>query len=161
MPKLFLIAITAFTSLVHPLHVSICEIEYDEKNKSLEIIQRIFIDDIEEEMRKKLNKPELDITEPEVLSTNDLLNNYLKQKLSIEVNGKTQPYEFLGYEIEGDAFFCYLEIEKVRKLKSIKVENNILTDHYDDQTNIVHVKVAGKNRSMKLSAQKRSDTLNY
>jgi len=162
MPKFLFIAIAAFTSLVHPLHVSVCEIEFDEKNKSLEIVQRIFIDDLEEEMRKRLNQPNLDITEPQQgESTDELLKAYLAQKLSIQVNDKDKAFQYLGHEIEGDAFYCYLEVEKVKKLKSIKVINHILIDHFDDQTNIVHVKVSGKNRSMKLSAQKQSDILKY
>ncbi|MEO1098652.1 MAG: DUF6702 family protein, partial [Bacteroidota bacterium] len=64
MLKFFFSMVLALLSILHPLHVSVCEIEYDSNKKSLEIIQRIFLDDLESEIRLDLNQPELDITLP-------------------------------------------------------------------------------------------------
>jgi hypothetical protein len=54
-----LTALFAFS--MHPLHISVTDIEYDEKAKSLEIMSRIFMDDLELTMRNRLNQPDLDI----------------------------------------------------------------------------------------------------
>ena len=152
----------AFVALFHPLHVSVCEIEYDKESKALEIIQRIFVDDLEREIRLDLKQPELDITLPDNgLTLDQMAEAYLKKRLKFEVNGKTSDYNYLGHEIEGDAVLCYIEIEKVKKLKSIKVYSGILSDVFDDQVNIVHVEVDNRIRSMKLTPNRRSEEFNY
>ena len=38
--------LAVFFSL-HPIHVSVTEIEYDEKDRALEIMMRVFVDDLE------------------------------------------------------------------------------------------------------------------
>ncbi|MEM9390295.1 MAG: DUF6702 family protein [Bacteroidota bacterium] len=162
MLKFFVSMVLAVLSILHPLHVSVCEIEYDSNNKSLEIIQRIFLDDLESEIRLDLNQPELDITLPNNgLTLDEMTKTYLLRRLKFKVNGKPIEYNYLGHEIEGDAILCYIEIEKIRKLKSIKVESSILSDLFDDQVNIVHVEVDDKIRSMKLTPNKRSEEFTY
>jgi hypothetical protein len=41
---------------VHPIHVSVTEIEFDEKAKSLEIMMRVFIDDYRPDERQLFEK---------------------------------------------------------------------------------------------------------
>ena len=162
MLKFFVSMVLALLSILHPLHVSVCEIEYDSNKKSLEIIQRIFLDDLESEIRLDLNQPELDITLPNNgLTLDQMTKTYLLKRLKIEINGKPIEYYYLGHEIEGDAILCYIEIEKIRKLKSIKVESSILSDLFDDQVNIVHVEVDNKIKSMKLTPNNRLEEFTY
>ncbi|MEM9856896.1 MAG: DUF6702 family protein [Bacteroidota bacterium] len=162
MLKILISMAAMLLSVLHPLHVSICEIEYDPSSKSLEIIQRIFLDDLESEIRLDLGLPELDITVPDNGSTlDDMAEAYLLKRLKFEVNGKEASYKYLGHEIEGDAILCYIEIEKVKKLKSIKVHSDILLDFFDDQINIIHVEVEDRIRSMKLTPRNRSEEFQY
>ena len=162
MLKILISMATMLLSDLHPLHVSICEIEYDPSSKSLEIIQRIFLDDLESEIRLDLGLPELDITVPDNGSTlDDMAEAYLFKRLKFEINGKEASYNYLGHEIEGEAILCYIEIEKVKKLKSIKVHSDILLDFFDDQINIIHVEVEDRIRSMKLTPRNRSEEFQY
>lgn len=162
MLKFFISMVIGSVLAWHPLHVSVCEIEFDREARSLEIIQRIFLDDLESEIRLDLKEPELDITLPDNgRSLDDMVKEYLSKRLKFTVNNKLMTYNYLGHEIEGDAVLCYIEIEKVKKLKTIKVESNILTDLFDDQVNIVHVEVDDKIRSMKLTANSRSEEFTY
>ncbi len=147
---------------MHPLHVSVCEIEYDTESRSLEIIQRIFLDDLETQIRLDRDQPELDITLPDgELTTDQLVEAYLKKRLQFVVNDKQAVYSYLGHEIDGDAMVCYIEIEKVKKLKSLRVRSTILTDVFDDQINIVHVEVGHKLKSMKLTPDHREEEFRY
>lgn len=160
--KFFVSVVLVLFSGMHPLHVSVCEVEYDAGSKALEIIQRIFLDDLEREIRLDLGQPELDITLPNNgLTLDQMAESYLQQHLAFKVNGKDVDYNYLGHEIEGDAILCYLEIEKIKKLKSISVSSSILVNIFDDQVNIVHVEVADKIRSMKLTQRHRSETFRY
>ncbi len=150
------------TTFLHPIHISVTDINFDEEHNALEIISKVFIDDIENEIRA-LNKEEyLDITKPgKGRTTDDLLKPYLKERFKITVNGKEVECNYLGHEIETEALYLYFEVEKVKKLKSITVENTIMLNYYDDQVNMVHVKVDGKLRSMKMASGEEVGTLEY
>ena len=64
----------------HPIHVSVTEIEYNEKNKSLQIISRIYIDDLELSVQKQAKNESLDLIEPKNgVTTDQLLTSYLKE----------------------------------------------------------------------------------
>ena len=65
----FLILVANSFLFTHPLHVSVCEIAYNQESKALEIIQRVFIDDLEMEIRMDRNEPELDIFMPSNFKT--------------------------------------------------------------------------------------------
>lgn len=159
---LLLTVITLSSVLFHPIHVSICEIEYDQDNKALEMTLRIFVDDLEKEIRLNRNEPELDITDlPEGRNLDEILKKYLAKNFQTTVNDKADGYTYLGHEIEGDAVFCYMEITKVKKLKSIEIYYSALTQLYEDQINLVHIEVDDKIRSMKMTRSETRDKITY
>ena len=49
---------------LHPIHLSVTEIQYSEKDNSFQITSRIFIDDLELSIRNKLKQPKLNILQP-------------------------------------------------------------------------------------------------
>jgi hypothetical protein len=145
----------------HPLHVTVTEIEFDEKEKRLEIMMRVFADDLETTMRKQFNQPELDIITPKGMTVDQMMTEYLKNHLKISLEGKPQKVTYLGHEIEGEAFIFYIEVSNVKKLKTISVLNDILMEIHNDQSNLVHVTVRGTVRSLRLTAEKSSDKLTF
>lgn len=160
--KYLLSAVLIFSFSLHPIHVSICEIEYDQTNKAMEITLRIFLDDLEKELRLMKNQPEMDITDLKAdLDLDVILKEYLSKHFQINVNEKIDDYNFLGHEIEGDAVFCYMEVSKVKKLKSVQVFNSALTDLYEDQTNLVHIEVNEKIKSLKLTRLEKQGKIVY
>lgn len=163
MLKTFFLTVLLFGNLnLHPVHVSVTDIEYDAERKALEMVSHIFLDDLENHIRLLQKDRFLDVLNPKGdKSSNDLIKNYFKERFKLVVNGKEQAYNFLGYEHEGAAIYVYVEVEKVKKLKSISVKNEVLLQLFDDQVNLVHVKVDGKIRSMKLEEGNESDVLEY
>lgn len=141
---------------MHPFHVSVCEIDYDEKAKVMQITQRLFIDDMETAIKQIDGKQKLNILDKAFSPTLDgFFKKYFSKKLSITVNGKVLAVTYLGHEIEGDAVWCYLETEKVKKIKTVEIKNELLFETFTDQSNIIHIKIAGETRSLKLTNQER------
>jgi hypothetical protein len=154
--------ITSVVCLFHPIHVSVTEIEYDEKERELEIITRIFTDDFETAIRASRKMPELDLLNPSAGLTTDLLvKEYLMEHLSISLDGKAQRLNYLGFEDEGDALVCYVQVSPVKKWKTIMITNRVLLDIYDDQSNLVHVTLSGKVRSLRLMKNNPSGTITF
>jgi hypothetical protein len=150
-----------FLLTVHPLHVSVTEIEMDEKDKRLEIMMRVFIDDMEMTLRKNLNQPTLDIQKPVAATTDQLVANYLKDHFRISLDNKLQKNIYLGHEVEGEAFIFYTEVSNVKKWKSIQVTNDIFMETFEDQSNLVHVTAGGNVRSLRLTASTPTDKLSF
>lgn len=149
-------------NILHPLHVSVTEIEYDANNKALEVIMRIFLDDLENSIRNDLNKPEMDITAPGPQYTTDqLIEDYLQKHFKLNVNGKELPYEYLGHEVELPVIFMYVQLSNIKEVKNITIYNDMIMETYDDQANLVHVKVNGKIKSLKLSTDKKQGSLDF
>ncbi|MBT1701483.1 hypothetical protein KK083_31615 [Fulvivirgaceae bacterium PWU4] len=156
------IQVLALGLYLHPIHVSVTEIEFDEKDKALEIMMRVFIDDMELTMREKLNQPELDILEPKNGQTIDqMVSTYLKDHFKITLDNKPQKTNYLGHEKDGEAFVFYIEVSNVKKWKTIQVLNDIITETHEDQSNLVHVTARGNVRSLRLTRNNPSDKLTF
>lgn len=147
---------------VHPIHLSVSEFNYSEKDKALQITSRIFLDDLELSIREFKNEPELDLIEPgKGRTTEQLVSEYLIKKMSVKLDGKVQKLNFLGMEREDPAIICYIEIENVKKFKTIEVKNEVIMETHDDQSNLVHVTYKGPVKSLRLMRDKPADILTF
>jgi hypothetical protein len=147
---------------LHPIHVSVTEITFDEKEKELEIISRIFIDDLEAAIRQFRKEPELNLLDPRSsATTDDLVKTYLQQQIKILLDGREQKTIYLGHEIENEAILCYIQVKEVKKWKTIEIMNRVITELYDDQSNLVHVTVRGKVKSLRLMRSNPSGKLTF
>jgi len=146
----------------HPLHVSVTEIEYDEKEKELEIVMRMFTDDLETSIRADAHLPELDLLHPPSGHTTEaLVKKYVMARLQITLDGKEQKLNFLGIEKDMDAVTAYIQVSPVKRWKTITVVNSVIHETYDDQSNIVHVTLGGTARSLRLMRNNPSGTITF
>lgn len=133
--------------LKHPLHVSTTEVNFNPKEKSLEISCRIFSDDFETILAKQF-KAKVDLSKPEMQKAMDeLVKKYMTAHLQYTVNGKTATATYIGFEQDHEATNVYLEINNVTNLQSLKLSNTVLYDLFDDQMNILHVEKQGNRKS--------------
>jgi hypothetical protein len=140
----------------------VTEIEFDEKDKALEIMMRVFIDDLETALRTKTGNAELDILSPKGgLTADQLIRDYLPAHFSITLDGKPQKTNYLGHEREGDAFILYIEVSNVRKWKTIKVLHDAMTEVFDDQSNLINITVRGNVQSLRLTKDTPVNTLTF
>jgi hypothetical protein len=147
---------------VHPIHVSVTEIEYDPRDRTLEIMMRVFIDDFELTLRNSLNKPDLDVLNPgKEVSLDDMISGYLQNHLRISLDNKLQKTNYLGHEREAEAFIFYVEVTGVSKWQTITIHNDVIMSTYDDQSNIVHVYVNDRVRSTRLTRHKPAENLSF
>jgi hypothetical protein len=147
---------------VHPIHISVTEINYNEKSKSLQMTSRIFVDEMELGVRTQRKEPELDILEPKNnITTKELIHNYLMAHIKIKIDGKPAKINFLGFEKEDISFVSYLEIENVKKLKRIEVFNDLITEIHDDQSNLVHVTYRSPVKSVRLTRENVSEIFTF
>jgi hypothetical protein len=155
----FLIILWSNLCYFHPLHVSVTEIQFDEKEKELEITMRIFADDLETALRRELNKPDLDILAAKDVTIDQMMETYLRKHFSVKLDNKLQVTKLIGHEQDTDAFIFYIGINDVKKWKTISVMNNVLTETFEDQSNLVHVTVRDQTKSLRLTHESPSDKI--
>ncbi|TKC13037.1 hypothetical protein FA048_05310 [Pedobacter polaris] len=145
----------------HPLHVSTTEINFNSKEKSLEISCRIFTDDFENVLTKSYNV-KTDLNKPSMQKAMDeLIKKYLTAHLQYNVNGKTVNATYVGFEKDQEATNVYLEIGNITSLQKLSINNTILYDLFDDQMNILHVEKGGIRKSVRANYPSNALVVNF
>jgi len=135
---------------VHPIFVSIVEIEHNASEKTLEVSCKIFTDDFEKALRDTY-KTHVDLLEPKSHEAmGKLVSDYVKKHLSLQVNGKACTLQYKGYEQIEEAIYSYYQVDDVATVKKISVKDNILYEFKPEQMQLLHITVNGNRKSTKL-----------
>ncbi|CAM3451645.1 DUF6702 family protein [Aequorivita lipolytica] len=145
----------------HKFYVSITKIEYVKEKKSLQIITKIFTDDIEDALQQRYDASISLDTNKETEVADEDLKKYILQKLKIKVNGKPVKLTYIGKEYDTDMLIAYLEVTDVANLKSIEIENKVLLEMFPDQQNIIHLKTPNSRKSLILDSDESSGKLEF
>ena len=156
-----LVFLCSFITSEHETYLSVTDIEYNKEQKSLQIISRVFIDDFENVLSRRYHK-DISLSYKKDLKANkDLIEKYINKKLSISIDGQELDLKLLGSKFDADQIVIFIEGANVQSFGKIKVQNLILTDLFDDQKNIVHVKKGKNIESMLLVKDNSCKTLNF
>ena len=165
MKKIILLFLAALPLLAfntaHKFYVSATDIEYNEKQRSLQVISYVFTDDLEDLLQSRYSKDLVLVKNNEHPSANEFVEQYFRSKFSISVNGKDRLFNYIGKEYDKDQLLVYLEVEDVETVNTIGVKNGILTDLFPEQKNVVKVAYGGTVKSLLLMRDALSGTLNF
>jgi hypothetical protein len=141
-------------SAVHPVYISVTEINHNAAEKTLEISCKFFTDDFEEVLSKK-SKTAVSITKPKNKAELDrVIAGYIYENLALKADDRPARFTYLGFETEEDVTYCYLQVDNMDALKKMEATNTLLHDLNNNQINIMHAIVGGKRISTKLDYPK-------
>ncbi len=138
---------------LHPFHTSIGDCHYNPKTKHLEFSIRLFTDDLEQALTTFGKAPfVLDNKRPaEALLTQYLLRHIKVSQQSAQQQGgvASQPINLsvIGKEAANDVTWVYLESADCNP-EGLIFRQSALTDHFDDQQNILNVEVGKQKRTL-------------
>jgi hypothetical protein len=148
---------------VHDIHVSLCELKWNEESSAFEVSIKIFIDDLELALGKE-GVSGLSIgSAREAANANEEIARYLQQHFKIEIDGVLLAPQFLGKEVSEDfqAIWCYVEFPgHASEGKKCTLSNDILLELYDDQRNIMDIRMSKSHKAYTILQPGRS-TWNY
>ena len=125
--------------LSHPYFISLTEIRQNPESQRLEIAQKIFWDDLEEALGD-FHGEKVDFLNPEnPEKLNAQIQAYLLHHNKIWLDGSPATLKYLGYELEEDAAWFYMESLPLPWKAKIRVQNSILIKNFSSQQNIIHV----------------------
>ena len=139
------------TTADHPYHMGAVEVEYNDAEQRIEISCKLFVDDVERVIAQEMQKNIALKLDENRATANPAVASYLLKNLKVYINNTMVPLSFLGYEVESDAVYIYVEGNQAPKPGSIKVENTLLYDLFKDQLHIVHIICEGKRYSDQIS----------
>jgi len=162
-PKLaiVLLIVPLFAFTAHKYYLSLTQIEYSQEQKSLQIIINVFMDDIETALNKDYSIDLQLTTKKELKTADEYFEKYLKEKLKFKLLDQELSFNYLGKEYEGDLVYFYLEIQDIETPQSLEISNKILVQHFEDQQNVVKMKIGKKRRSKILTKENDKALLKF
>ncbi len=90
-----------------------------------------------------------------------LINQYIQEHLQLRVNGQTKTLEFAGYQQEEESTWNYYQIKDIQQVKKIEINNFILYDFREEQINMLHININGKEQSDKLNYPDKAFSMSF
>lgn len=144
---------------LHPVYMSVTEIEHNVKEKTLEVSCKIFTDDFERTLRLSTNQ-KVDLINPkDKLLMNKLVSDYITKHLLIGVDGSPVNLNFIGYEQQEEGIISYFQAYHISSVKRMDITDNILYEYKDQQISLLHLTVNGIRRSTKMVNPEEKVTL--
>lgn len=137
-------------SLLHPYYVSVAELEYTSKDKELGISIKFFPDDLEAAL-KQMTGGKMDILKGDKATNDKLLATYIAKHFSVKFDGKAVAPQYLGYENEEGATWCFFSAKGLPQPHTVEVFNNLLYEYRKDQLNFIHMIVNGERKTVQLA----------
>lgn len=121
----------------HPIHVSITNMDYDEKNQEVTFSTKIFKDDFQL-LFGHLNEINIDFEDQDSINKySQIIYRYCLKSLKIELNDENQECQIDKVEVKDDAVWLSGRFKITEPIKSIKIINTLLLDLYFDQKNLL------------------------
>jgi len=148
-------ALTAVWS--HDIHVSVTEVKEDADGE-LQISVRIFQDDL---MNACGLTPGEELPEG-YTSSDDLIEQYVKQHLQVTIDGEKQVLTYKESNPGQMSVWIDLSIKNdmITETSRIHIENTILLDLFDDQTNLLHYNKDGQRDSFTFNKKVQEKIIN-
>ncbi len=125
----------------HKFYASFVTVNYNEQEKSLEIVIRAFPDDLEAALSKLHNKSvKLDTSK----ETGAMVLAYLKKTFEIKKNHRPLQLQWVGMEVKVDSAWIYVEAKIPGGLSGAQIRDQFLFEMFADQTNVVSLKYNSK-----------------
>jgi hypothetical protein len=146
-----------FETHAHPVHVSVCNLEFDSKGLIMSV--KIFQDDlllaIKTDKRKDIDR--LEISEEKNLP---FIYNYVRDNIQIGLKkNENLELKYYKFEINEDAIWLYYRIEGLKTGKELYITNTLMLDLYHDQTNLVILNYMGKQNGYRFNYNNREQDI--
>ncbi len=149
----------SFSASKHEYYLSVTDVDYIEDQNSIQIISRVFVDDFENVLKKRYQRPFVLIEGNEIEETETYIERYINQKFSVEVDGKSTKLNYLGFKYKDDMVFLFIEINDIKPFSKISIKDEILIDLFKTQKNLIHFTAQNFKQSFILEKDLETKTL--
>lgn len=152
------LALCLVSATAHKFYVSNNIIEYNARTGIYEVTMKIFTDDLEKACSP--NGAALFLgSEKEIANADYLIESYLMKNFKIKLNDQPVLMTYIGKEIDPELSQVYFEFRFADAPTTISVTNTVLFEHFQDQKNIIDIRMNGWYRTVFLTRERSSETV--
>jgi hypothetical protein len=136
--------------------MSYTSVKHNPENEELFIRIKLFVNDLEESLYEYQGlRSDFQKNSP-IENKEHYIEKYIHSKLSILINEKPIDIQFIEQKLEtanlseDSVIFCELEACNVSEIKTISIQNSLLTENFDSQANIVVISANGVRNTLNL-----------
>jgi hypothetical protein len=134
------------------------DIEWEAEEQVMGISSRFFIDDME---RALSPEGKVKISMKMDAKNSLLLQTYFLEHFNLKDAKGNVPVTFIGYEVEKDMIWCYAQCNRKPDSKTLSANANWLTELFEDQSNILHLKDGAHLKTVILNRSNPTSSFNY
>lgn len=143
------LALVVMGSATHPYYVGVTEVSIETAKKDIRVSCKLNMNDVQLNLSQTAGKA-IDLST--ITPANQLsLSALIQAGLSVQVGSIRINLAFLGYSIEDDAIWCFLEAKNIKYYPRISVCNNLLYNQFESQTHFIHCTINGGRKSSKIT----------
>ncbi len=135
-------------ALAHRAQTVLSTVMWNEAQTSLDVMHRLHGHDAEICLAMKSGAAQADIT---MLQTQAQLMIYIEETFRLTDGGRAIALSPLGAEMEGESVMLYQEGKLAAPPRNLAIDNRILRDVFENQTNLVNVRLAQRTRTLLFS----------
>ena len=146
--------------ITHPVHVSLLSIDYVPGKESVNIFLKIYYDDF---LLDSGHKAAVELNMDSIGNNSaikDVISRYTNEKVNIIINDKVFCPNLEKYNLTDNELSMNMSFNIDKKISTITVRNLILTSIYNDQANMVIVRVDDFEEGVKLTSDNTEQTFN-
>lgn len=141
------------TPTFHKVHVSVAQLEYNQKAQSVEVVLRVYADDLENALSQHAKRQvKIDpATANKDKRIGETVLAYLRDTFELKNKaGRPVRLNWVGLEWQTDMYWLYVEGKmpavpvNSNALEGAQLKNKVFAELFDDQVNIVNAKVQNK-----------------
>ena len=151
----FQILVIAASLYIHPLHVTLTNIEYLQDKNKYEVTFKIFSDDFEAAITNLTGVKTNMGKENEIKDIETYMIKYINERFSIIFDNKKVDFEYISKRNNYEATWITIMFES-KKGSVMKIQNELLTDIYDDQKNLIIFKSDNLQKGFDMDASNNS-----
>jgi len=157
----FLLPFRTDTATGHVFYVSGTKVKWNPQQDRLDLTVRNFTNDLEQAIKAQ-GGPELRLwTTGQHAESDRFVGGYLTSRIKFRIDGAERPLKYVGKADALDATACFLQIGNVKTVKTVEVENRLLIDLFDDQTNVVQFEIGNEKKFVNLTGKLYRDTVRF
>jgi len=135
-------------AIAHRAQTVLSTVMWNAASSTLDVMHRMHAHDAELCLAAKTGAAQVDIT---VLQNQARLMLYIEQQFVLTDGGAAIKLAPLGAEIKGEAILLYQDCKMASAPRSLSIDDRILRDVFEGQTNLVNVRLAQKTRTLLFS----------
>lgn len=157
---LIFLKLLLLTAALHPIHLSVTEIYTEAESQELAFSVTFFMDDFGTAAEYKKYAADINAGK---MTVDELILNHLKKHLIIKADGQPLAYELINKETNFPSVTCQMRFKKApTDLSALEVKNTLLLDMFDDQKNMVNIRIPGKGEgTMILNRKKKKSSVSF